>query len=45
MITAWPWLALAGLFEVAWVVLLKQSDGFSPFDRPGWNRQRVNRQA
>ena len=25
----WVWLALAGLGEVAWVVLLKQSDGFS----------------
>ncbi|MBU6497320.1 MAG: multidrug efflux SMR transporter [Rhodospirillales bacterium] len=26
---AWLWLAAAGLSEVAWVVLLKQSDGFS----------------
>ena len=25
---AWLWLAIAGLFEVVWVVLLKQSDGF-----------------
>ena len=25
----WLWLAVAGLFEVAWVVLLKQSDGFT----------------
>ncbi len=26
---AWLWLAIAGVFEVAWVVLLKQSDGFT----------------
>ena len=26
---AWLWLGTAGLFEVVWVVLLKQSDGFS----------------
>ncbi len=26
---AWLWLAGAGLSEVVWVVLLKQSDGFS----------------
>ena len=25
----WLWLATAGVFEVAWVVLLRQSDGFS----------------
>ncbi len=25
---AWFWLAIAGLFEVVWVVLLKQTDGF-----------------
>ena len=25
----WLWLAVAGMFEVAWVVLLKQSDGFT----------------
>ncbi len=25
---AWLWLAIAGLFEVGWVVLLKQTDGF-----------------
>ena len=29
----WLWLAAAGVFEVAWVVTLKQSDGFT---RPGW---------
>ena len=34
MTSAWLWLALAGLFEVAWVVLVKQSDGFS---RLGWS--------
>ncbi len=26
---AWIWLAAAGLFEVVWVVLLKQTDGFT----------------
>jgi quaternary ammonium compound-resistance protein SugE len=26
---AWAWLAAAGLFEVVWVVLLKQTDGFT----------------
>ena len=26
---AWLWLAGAGLFEVVWVVLLKQTDGFT----------------
>ncbi len=31
---AWTWLGVAGAFEVAWVVLLKQSDGFS---RLGWS--------
>jgi quaternary ammonium compound-resistance protein SugE len=25
----WAWLAIAGLMEVAWVVLLKRTDGFS----------------
>ncbi len=25
----WLWLAVAGVFEVAWVVLLKHSDGFT----------------
>lgn len=29
----WLWLAIAGVFEVVWVVLLKQSDGFR---RLGW---------
>ncbi len=29
MPAAWLWLAVAGLFEVVWVVLLKQADGFS----------------
>jgi quaternary ammonium compound-resistance protein SugE len=28
-INPWVWLAMAGLGEVAWVVLLKQSDGFT----------------
>ena len=31
---AWLWLAAAGLCEVAWVVLLKQSDGFR---QPVWS--------
>jgi len=31
---AWTWLGVAGVFEVVWVVLLKQSDGFS---RLGWS--------
>jgi quaternary ammonium compound-resistance protein SugE len=31
---AWLWLATAGLFEVVWVVLLKQADGFT---RLGWS--------
>ncbi len=26
---AWAWLTGAGLFEVVWVVLLKQTDGFT----------------
>lgn len=26
---AWTWLAIAGVLEVAWVVLMKRSDGFS----------------
>ncbi len=30
----WLWLAMAGVFEVVWVVLLKQADGFT---RPGWS--------
>ena len=34
MSPAWLWLAMAGLFEVAWVVLLKQADGFT---RLGWS--------
>ncbi len=34
MPVAWAWLVLAGVFEVAWVVLLKQSDGFSKL---GWS--------
>jgi quaternary ammonium compound-resistance protein SugE len=25
----WAWLAVAGLLEMAWVVLLKRSDGFA----------------
>ena len=25
----WLWLALAGVFEIVWVVLLKRSDGFT----------------
>ena len=31
---AWLWLTVAGLFEVVWVVLLKQSDGFRVL---GWS--------
>ncbi len=34
MPTAWLWLTIAGLFEIVWVVLLKQSDGFT---RLGWS--------
>jgi len=26
---AWAWLAVAGLFEVVWVVLLKYAEGFT----------------
>ena len=26
---AWAWLAAAGVFEVVWVVFLKQTDGFT----------------
>ena len=26
---AWLWLSVAGVFEVVWVVLLKQADGFT----------------
>ena len=33
MSAPWLWLAAAGVSEVAWVVLLKQSDGFG---RLGW---------
>ena len=33
MSAPWLWLTAAGVFEVAWVVLLKQSDGFT---RLGW---------
>ncbi len=29
MSAPWLWLAAAGLFEVVWVVLLKQADGFT----------------
>ena len=29
MSAPWLWLTVAGVFEVAWVVLLKQSDGFT----------------
>ena len=31
---AWLWLTMAGMFEVVWVVLLKQSDGFRVI---GWS--------
>lgn len=31
---AWLWLAIAGLFEVVWVVCLKYADGFT---RSGWS--------
>ncbi len=31
--SAWLWLAIAGLFEVVWVVFLKQTDGFRQL---GW---------
>ena len=31
---AWLWLSVAGVFEVVWVVLLKQADGFT---RLGWS--------
>ena len=34
MSAAWLWLAAAGCFEVAWVVLLKQAEGFT---RLGWS--------
>lgn len=27
-VNPWIWLTIAGVFEVVWVVLLKQSDGF-----------------
>ena len=30
----WLWLAIAGIFEVVWVVLLKQTDGFR---HVGWS--------
>lgn len=29
MLGSWLWLGTAGLFEVVWVVMLKQSDGFT----------------
>lgn len=29
MTLPWLWLAVAGAFEIAWVVLLKRSDGFT----------------
>ncbi len=38
----WLWLAAAGVFEVAWVVLLKQSDGFT---RLGWSGATVTAMA
>ncbi len=28
----WAWLAVAGLFEVCWVVFLKRADGFTRLD-------------
>ena len=31
---AWLWLAAAGVFEIVWVILLKQTDGFR---QPGWS--------
>ena len=34
MPSAWLWLAVGGVFEVVWVVFLKQADGFT---RPGWS--------
>ncbi len=34
----WAWLAVAGLFEVGWVVLLKRADGFT---RLGWSAATV----
>ncbi len=34
MPAAWLWLATAGLFEVVWVVLLRQAAGFT---RLGWS--------
>jgi quaternary ammonium compound-resistance protein SugE len=39
---AWAWLAVAGLFEVVWVVLLKLTDGFS---RLGWSAATVGAMA
>jgi quaternary ammonium compound-resistance protein SugE len=35
---AWTWLGLAGLFEIVWVVLLKQSEGLT---RLGWSAATV----
>ena len=35
---AWLWLATAGLLEVVWVVLLKQTDGFRVI---GWSAATV----
>jgi len=34
----WAWLVAAGVFEVVWVVLLKQSDGFT---RLAWSAATV----
>ena len=33
-VNPWVWLAVAGAFEVIWVVLLKRADGFT---RLGWS--------
>ena len=42
MSAAWLWLATAGGFEVAWVVLLKQAAGFSKL---GWSVATVGAMA
>jgi quaternary ammonium compound-resistance protein SugE len=34
----WAWLSVAGVLEVAWVILLKQSDGFT---RLAWSAATV----
>ena len=41
---AWAWLAAAGLFEVVWVVLLKQTDGFTRPIAVGCHRGGAGRQ-